>query len=158
MAGNSANFKLTGANDLFAKLQKLPTTLSKKVLMAGGRKGANVVRDAAIATAKTIDRSNTPESFPPNIVVRFSPKRYRETGDVLFRVGLLGGSKEGAPRGQDPRNSNPGKDTWYWRLVEFGTERSRARQFMRPAIENNTSQVLQAAVGEMQKRMKDIKL
>ncbi|MNN92971.1 hypothetical protein D3C81_2113340 [compost metagenome] len=31
--------------------------------------------------------------------------------------------------------SNPGGDTWYWRMLEFGTSRMAARPFLRPVAD-----------------------
>lgn len=43
---------------------------------------------------------------------------------------------------QEKSEGLPGKGTQHWRLLEFGTENSRARPFMRPALSNNTNQAI----------------
>lgn len=46
---------------------------------------------------------------------------------------------------------NPGGDTWYWRLVEFGTEKTGAKPFMRPALANHTDKATNVFLTEYSK-------
>ena len=55
-------------------------------------------------------------------------KSYADTTENK-RMGRVGKSyKTGGDK------DNPGGDTWYWRLIEFGTVKMPAKPFMRPAI------------------------
>ena len=71
-----------------------------------------------------------------------------------MRVGVRGGAmsyantKENVRKGKIGKKyltpgdkTNPGGDTWYWRLVEVGTSRSAAKPFLRPALNNNVDGV-----------------
>ncbi|MNE79587.1 hypothetical protein D3C80_1760880 [compost metagenome] len=40
---------------------------------------------------------------------------------------------------------------WYWRLLEFGTERIRATPFMRPALTESIAEVTNTFVSEYDK-------
>lgn len=57
----------------------------------------------------------------------------------MFRVGVLGGARNYEAYGEfktgKSASANPGGDTFYWRFVEFGTERTAAKPFLRPAME-----------------------
>ena len=76
---------------------------------------------------------------------------------MKFRVGVLGGARQYANTRENVRKGragqsyrtdgdkgNPGGDTWYWRLLEFGTEKMGAQPIFRPV----PSQAGQAAADE----------
>lgn len=148
---------LKGVGELNAKLQRL----SKDVQFKGGRSalraGAMEIASQMRANAANINDPKTAEEIAKNVAVRFSPKTFSETGNLKFRVGILGGAR--APAGSKQakaterrRNrkggasledlgeiagkgsSNPGGDTYYWRFIEFGTEKIPAQPFVRPAL------------------------
>lgn len=134
---NEIGFNLDGVPELNAKLAEV----SEDVKFKGGRfalrKAANLVRDNARQQAARVDDPLTPEEIEKNIVVRWSGSTFRKTGNLHFRVGILGGAKghaaaSGEVSGQGA--GNPGGDTYYWRFLEFGTAKMPAQPFMRPAL------------------------
>ncbi|WP_110641012.1 HK97-gp10 family putative phage morphogenesis protein [Salinicola sp. CPA57] len=144
---DSITFRIEGVEALNAKLKGV----SDDVRLKGGRfalrKAANLVRDQAKANAARVDDPTTNESIAKNIAVRWDGKHFKRTGDLKFRVGVLGGamaygdtrlnrrkSRVGKEYGTDGSSGNPGGDTWYWRFLEFGTSRQRAQPFMRTAL------------------------
>lgn len=135
------DFKLTGEYDYFGRIEGLPKAMRAKGIRYAGRKAAQVIQKAAQSNADRIDDPATAEHIAANIVVRFSSQRFKRTGDIMFRVGVLGGSRNYSAYGEittgKSASLNPGGDTWYWRMVEFGTEHSAAQPFMRPALEQN---------------------
>jgi HK97 gp10 family phage protein len=135
-------FKLEGLDELRGKLKEL----SQDVQFKGGRyalrKASNVVREAAKANAARVDDPATAESIEKNITVRWSARLFRRTGDLGFRVGVLGGAKGYAKASGDVKGqgkANPGGDTFYWRFLEFGTEKMRAQPFLRKALSENVN-------------------
>lgn len=157
-------FKLTGLEPVLAKLKKLPVDVRMKGARFAGRKAANVIRDAAIQNAAKVNDEMTKEEIAKNIAVRFSSRVFKRTGDVAFRVGVLGGARAYAQTRENVRRgragqtyatggskANPGGDTWYWRLVEFGTQRMQARPMLRPALEKNIGPATDAFVSNMNK-------
>lgn len=56
-----------------------------------------------------------------------------------MRVGVQGGAR----LSKDPES------TAHWRLVEFGTQHSRAQPFMLPALANNVDAVTTKVVSEL---------
>ncbi len=143
-------FKLVGLEPILAKMKALPPAIKAKGARVAGRKAANLVRNAAIQNASRVNDPMTKEEIAKNIVVRFSSKTFARTGDVAFRVGVLGGARQYAATRENRRkgrlgqsyntagsSANPGGDTFYWRFVEFGTERVRAQPILRPALEQN---------------------
>ena len=142
---DGVQFELRGVDELNIKLKGLTNDLKYKGGRFALRKAANIVRDSAIAGAERVDDQATPESIAKNIVVRFSPRRFKNTGDLAFRVGVLGGARQTSQKYQDlgiykgKGKENPGGDTFYWRFLEFGTEHSSAKPFIRKALSENVS-------------------
>jgi HK97 gp10 family phage protein len=147
-------FKLEGMEAVIRKMRALPVDVRKKGARFAGRKAANLVRQAAIQNATKIDDPQTREQIAKNVAVRFANRESRRSGDVVFRVGVLGGARQYANTKHNVRQrrvgktyrtdgdwSNPGGDTFYWRFLEFGTQKVAARPFMRPALEQNVGPV-----------------
>lgn len=141
---DGVTFKLEGIEALTEKLK----TLSEDIKYKGGRtalrKAAQLVAKAAAANAMKIDDPDSAENISRNIVdgnkypgVRWSSRRFKSTGDLMFRVGVSGGAG-GSRSSEQVASANPGGDTRHWRLVEFGSEHNTpARPFMRPALSEN---------------------
>lgn len=166
------SFELRGVNELMIKLEGLDDEARRKGGRAALRKAANLVRDAAIAGALELDDPETAEQIAKNIAVRWSSKLYRSTGNLGFRVGVLGGarstSRDALKSARRRRRQgvkslddlgeiagkgklNPGGDTWYWRHVEFGTSDTSATPFMRPALSNNVAAATDVFIREFDK-------
>ncbi len=145
---NELTFNLDGVPELNAKLAEV----GKDVKFKGGRfalrKAANLVRDNAKARAMTFDDSETGRQVADNIVVRWSGKHFKQTGDLMFRVGVKGGGSTG-------RNGNPdtgeGGKTPHWHLLEFGTSKMPAQPFMRPALAESIGAVSNEFVSQYKK-------
>lgn len=138
---DTVQFSLIGIDSLLAKLESITYDVKRKGGRAALRKAAMVVVREAQANALRIDDPKTGRQIAQNITLRWSSRRFRNTGDLGFRVGVLGGAKRVAKavgEFQGQGKGNPGGDTWYWRLQEFGTEKHKAQPFMRPALEQNT--------------------
>lgn len=85
--------KMEGLDALAGKLSALSGVAESKAGRFALRKAANVIRDRARANAARVDDPQTPEAIHQNIVARFSNKRYRQTGELAFRIGVLGGAR-----------------------------------------------------------------
>lgn len=127
--------QLNGLPELEKKLEGLAYDVRYKGGRFALRKAAQVVRDAAKQKAAQIDDPQTAADIEKNIVERWANKRFRSTGDLMFRVGVLGGA--GGNKTSEQLSGNPGGDTRHWRYLEFGTEKTRAQPFMRPAMEQS---------------------
>lgn len=149
-------FKLTGLEDLQAKLKEVAEDVRFKGGRFALRKAAQVVRDQARQNASRVDNPKTPEDIEKNIVERFSTKLFRRTGDIGFRVGVLGGAlapAEAVGEVKGAGKGNPGGDTFYWRFLEFGTQKMPAQPFMRPAIEQTSQQATNEFVKQYDKAL-----
>ena len=133
---------MTGLDDLNKKIEALKYDASRKGGRFALRKAAQVVRDQARANALALNDPRTSEVIAKNITEKWGSKYNKTTGDLMFRIGVLGGARDYSAYGEittgKTASANPGGDTFYWRFVEFGTEKLAARPFMRPAIENTS--------------------
>lgn len=120
------NFDLQGIDELKKKLNVLSEDLQLKGGRFALRKAANVLRDRVKANARRLDDPETARSIEQNIAVRWSGRYFKQTRSLKFRVGVMGGARQGG--------SGKGGDTFYWRFLEFGTRNVRARPFIRPAM------------------------
>jgi HK97 gp10 family phage protein len=137
---DGVEFDLIGLDELRGKLQELSSDMQHKGGRYALRKASNVVREAAKANAARVDDPATSESIEKNIVVRWDGRRFKRSKDLGFRVGVLGGAKGYAKASgevQGRGKSNPGGDTFYWRFLEFGTEKMQAQPFLRRALADN---------------------
>lgn len=138
--------QLSGLDEVIAKMRRLPVDVRQKGGRFAGRKASNLIRDAAIQNAEKLNDPATAEEIAKNLAVRFSSRTLRRTGDIAYRVGILGGARRyantrdnrrkrrvGLSYKTDGSSANPGGDTFYWTFLEFGTQKMRARPFMRPA-------------------------
>lgn len=157
-------FQLTGIDELEGKLKGLPIAMRAKGIRYAGRKAATVIQQAAVANAQRLDDPTTSESIAKNITTRFSNSTFKRTGDIMFRVGVQGGARQFADTRENRRKrrvgqeyatggdkANPGGDTWYWRLLEFGTENIPAKSPLRSALENNITQATDVFVTNVNK-------
>ncbi len=149
------DYQITGLPEVVGKLIGLPIALRAKGIRFAGRRAANIIQDAAVANALRLDDPTTSEQIAKNIVVRFSNRRFRQTGDVMFRIGVLGGARNYEAYGEittgKKASENPGGDTWYWRFKEFGTEKVAATPFMRPALEQKSGEATDEFVKQLDK-------
>lgn len=120
---------LMGLSEALQRMQQVKAQLAKKSARTALRKAANQVKNRVKANASRIDDPSTASSIARNVAVRWDGRRSRAAGELVYRVGILGGARKGSRLKQ-----GRGGDTYYWRFVEFGTSRQRARPFFRPAI------------------------
>lgn len=148
---------MQGIGEVLGKLKAVTETTKYKGGRTALRKAAALIQAKVKEAAIAIDDPNSPEKIYINVDVRFSPKRFKATGDLGFRVGIAGGARQYANTAENVRKRRVGKEyatggeTWYWRLIEFGTEKMAARPFMRPALEQNIDQATDLFMREYNK-------
>ncbi|ORL62905.1 HK97-gp10 family putative phage morphogenesis protein [Pseudomonas putida] len=122
-------FKLKGADDIAAKFRSLSEGVRRQVALPAAKDAMDIVRQDAEERAWRIDNPKTDPTIALNIVMQERKKLDAEMGAVMVSVGVKGyGVRKGGP-------------TFYWKFVELGTEHSRARPFLRPALEQNRAQI-----------------
>lgn len=146
--------RMTGVDELVKKLESLKYDMKKKGGRFALRKAAQVIRDQARRNAQALDDPASPEVIAKNITEKWNGRINKRTGDLGFRVGVLGGARDYSAHGEittgKNASGNPGGDTFYWRFLEFGTEKSSARPFMRPAMEQSVQAATDAFIRNYQ--------
>lgn len=147
--------KMTGLDALNAKIEGLKYDVARKGGRFALRKAAQVVRNAARSNALMLDDPQTANQIAKNITEKWGSKFNKSTGDLQFRVGVLGGARDYSAYGEittgKNASGNPGGDTFYWRFLEFGTEKMPARPFLRRALEDNAQKATDVFVSEYSK-------
>lgn len=159
---------MEGVEALAKRLEGLKYDVAKKGGRFALRKAAQVVRDKARANAQALNDPETAAEISKNITERWASKFNKSTGDLMFRVGILGGvfgklqgdttgvygdkftkktRKKGAVIG------GPGGDTRHWGYLEFGTEFAAARPFMRPAGEQSAQEATSVFIEQFDKAL-----
>lgn len=144
MANDGITIDISGLDQTMARLRSLPVKLQKKGIQSSLRKGANKVKRAIVANARALDDPDTDESIAKNIYVQTDNRHFKRTGNIKMRVGVLGGGKTKAQN-----SSYPGGDTWYWRLLEFGTVNMPAQPFIRPALQSTQGIITDTVAGSL---------
>lgn len=144
MANDGIEIEITGLEDTMARLRSLPVKLQKRGVQSSLRKAANKLKRQIVLNAQALDDPATSENIAENIYVQTSTKYFRRTGDIKMRVGVLGGA-----RSRSVNEQNPGGDTWYWRLLEYGTVNMPARPFIRPAVAASEQLVYDTFAGSL---------
>lgn len=140
-------FSLTGIDDLVGKINAVKQDVKFKGGRFALRKAATLVAAAAKTSAMKHNDPRTGRAIADNVAVRFSNRKFKNSGDLMFRVGIMQGAQlPELPKGEKAEDGAKAA-TPHWRLLEFGTEKMRARPFMRPALADNigeaTSEFLQ---------------
>lgn len=161
MMADGVSYNLNGLPELLGKLEGLQQDIKRKGGRFALRKAAQVIRDQARKNAERVDDPASPENISLNIVERWSGRTFKQTGNMKFRIGVLGGAKAYANTRENVRkgragqiystggdSGNPGGDTWHWRLLEFGTEKMRANPIFRPVPQQAGQQAADVFVKE----------
>jgi HK97 gp10 family phage protein len=137
---------ITGLKELQTALRQLPKEIQGKVLAQSLREGAKAI----IKDAKTrAPRADSPHFVgkgkelvePGNIARNIQVKRVKNT-DSTATVSIGVRSK-----------GKGGKNAFYWRFLEFGTQFIAARPFMRPAFESKKMDAANAIKDALRKRI-----
>jgi HK97 gp10 family phage protein len=156
MAGE-VSAKIEGLDDLRRVLAEIPRDLRKKVILSALRKAARVPLQKARQTVPVMDATaaaknpyRTAGLLKKRLMVRTS-KQARRSGNLgVFinvrpadgakwkrqKVKTLFGTKTTATKTKaSQRGAYSPNDPFYWRFVEFGTKKMKARPFIQPAAD-----------------------
>lgn len=150
--------EIEGMDALLKQLSELEGLHQRRALRSGVTKAAAVVRKKARENAKGLDDSKTEEQIFRNVNAK--AWRMRKNRPYLgSSVGVLGGAKSpatGVGEIQGKGKDNPGGDTWYWRLLEFGTARTAAKPFLSTALTSEEKKAIAAMKDGAEKAIQSI--
>lgn len=145
---DDVQFSLTGLDALLGKLDSVKQDVKRKGGRTALRKAAALVAEQAKSNARGVDDAETGRSIADNIGLSWNGRLFRQNGDLGFRVGVRQGAviKTGG-------DTSSGAPTPHWRLLEFGTEKMRARPFMRRALADSINEATQTFITEYEKAL-----
>lgn len=147
--------EIRGLDGLLASLRELPKQLQGKAVQAGMRKGGNIIRDDARARV-----ARDTGFLASQIVVRRASAKSRRRAGVgqggeYYTIGVRSGKRaKYANTKRNQRSGRAGKAyeqsgwAYYWRFLEFGTKKMRAKPFLTPAGEAKGGQAAQVIIDE----------
>lgn len=149
---------IEGMDAVLKKLQQLDGMHQRRALRRGVTRGAAEVRKKARANAKSVDNPATQEQIFRNVSAK--AWRVRKNRPYLgSSIGVLGGAKGAATNVGEIKGAgkdNPGGDTWYWRMLEFGTQKMAAKPFLSTALESEKNKAVDAIRDGASKAIDDI--
>ena len=153
-----SGFVIVGLDEDLKKMDELTKNVAKKHVKKALRAAAKPILQSAKDNAKKIDDPKTSADISKNLVVRAGKTSDKNSAKV--RIGVKGGgefwrSNENVQRKGKPRQSNPhytpvANDTKHFWLVEFGTSKTKAKPYMRPALESNIQNATDAFAEKLQ--------
>lgn len=143
---SNRSVSVSGLAQVAKNLKNAPEVIIRPAIRSAGKKAMQIVKKDVIRRALALDDPETPTVIANNIGMRSRFNRSQST--MRVSVGVLGGDGSRS----SARYKRGDKDrllVTYWRYVELGTSRSKARPFLRPALNNNAESVLASFVEQV---------
>ena len=131
----------------------MPERVARNGLRVSVYAGAKVVRDEARARAPKAVQSLGPNQPPPGTLKRSVIMKHIPELSSLTRQTFFVTVRHGKKYRKQGKKGNLSQDAWYWRFVEFGTRKMRARPFLRPALEARRREAGQAMKDRLSERI-----
>ena len=145
---DKVSFKLTGLENLKKKFEVVSNDVKFKGGRAALRKAARFIVNDIKKRAESFDDPTTVRSIKDNADLRWDNRYAKRTGDLAFRIGILGGANTRGKLTDAKKAPTP-----YWRHIELGTENRPAHPFVRPALSENKSAVTNIFITEYEKAL-----
>jgi HK97 gp10 family phage protein len=145
--------KVEGLAELAKALRELPDRVAKNGLRVSVYAGAKVIRDEARLRAPKATESLGPNQPPPGTLKRSVIMKHIPELSSLTRQTFFVTVRHGKKYRNQGKKGNLSQDAWYWRFVEFGTRKMRARPFLRPALESKRHDAVQAMKERLAERV-----
>ena len=136
--------RIEGLAQLDRALRELPDRVANRGLRSSVYAGAKVIRDEARAQAPKAAQSLGSKQPPPGTLKRSVIMKQIPELSSLTRQTFFVTVRHGKKFRKQGKKGNLSQDAWYWRFVEFGTRKMRARPFLRPALEAKRREAVQA--------------
>lgn len=135
---------IDGLAELASALRELPVRIQKNGLRVSVYAAAKVIRDEARIRAPVATQSLGPNQPPPGTLRRSIIMKHIPELSSLTRQTFFVAVRHGKKYSTQGKRGNLSQDAWYWRFLEFGTRKMRARPFMRPALEAKRREAVDA--------------
>lgn len=147
--------KVTGLKELQYALNQLPKEIQARPLRSAVSAAAKVIADD-VKVDVPVDTGTLKSA-----VYRYRSRRNSTTGRETFFVGIRGGKARYANTARNRSKGLVGKtyktqgEAFYWRFLEFGTNKMPARPFLRPAFEANKQKAVEVMKERLAKAIQD---
>lgn len=148
---DGVEFSLIGLDSLQAKLDSVTYDMKRKGGRFALRKAAQVLKRQIQHNAKRLDDPRSAADIAANVTERWSGRTFKRTGNLAFRVGVMGGA--GGNKPSSALAGLPGLDTRHWRHLEFGTEKTAAQPFMRPAMDQAGGEIINEFIDQYERAL-----
>lgn len=148
--------EIIGLDDLKTTIRVLKQDAKFKGGRFAARKAAVHIQEKVISNVSRLDDPKTPTNISKNVAVRWSNRHFKSTGNLMFRIGILGGARKYVDNRENVRkdrvgkgyavggdSGNPGGDTYYWRFLEFGSSRHPAKHTVSKSLEDNVDSAIE---------------
>ena len=146
MVSDDIQFSVLGIDDLLGKFAEISYDVRRKGGRSSLRKAAQIVERNLKENAAALDDAETGRSIADNVAIRWDGKRFKASGDLGFRIGIMRGAV--TPKKGMPVDKGMNAPTPHWRLIEFGTEDMPAQPFARKALADHISEITGTFVDE----------
>jgi HK97 gp10 family phage protein len=153
-----------GYDDVRTRLKNLPANMRNKVMAGAVKAGATFVKKKAVDKAKTFADPKDPIHIYQQIAIRTNKSLGAQNGGVAYQVGVRGGAKRYTNNAKNRRAGRVGAsyegpgNVYWWRFKEFGTQKMPAEPFMRPALSDNISGVMDAILARAEQLLNKVQL
>lgn len=151
MASDDIQFSLTGLDELLGKFEEVSFDARRRGGRSSLRRAAQIIETNLRNNAEQLDDKETGRSIADNVALRWNGRRFKRTGDLGFRVGILYGAL--TPSRGEPVSKSTNAPTPHWRLLEFGTEHMAAQPFARKALSERINEITNTFVYEYSRAM-----
>lgn len=138
MANSLLTVKLGGFAEIAANLRNFPDALGESALRKSAVAGASLIRNEAVVRAPL--RRGV---LQRNVILKHIPEASDGPNHQTYYVTVRTGGRSATGK------KDASRDAFYWQWVEFGTSKSAAHPFMRPAFESRIADALTAAKTQM---------
>lgn len=135
-------YTLKGTEELSARFREISSQARRQVAVPAAKDAMDIVLQDAKRRADRVDDPRTRNYIPDNLALVERAKEGEILGAAVVSVGV-----------RRRRGGAGGGNTFYWWWVELGTERSRARPFLRPAAMQNRQEVFREFINSAKYNM-----
>jgi HK97 gp10 family phage protein len=142
-------------DEVIKRMRDFVPRLQRKALRDSARKSMKIVEKAARAKLQSQTGPEATGALAKSITTRNNAKQGKRVGGVVMQVGIKGGAKQYVQNARNVRLGRVGQsyeqggNQYYFRFIEFGTSKMRARPFLQPALSENVQKVSDTMASEL---------
>lgn len=157
MSGPTMSMRIEGLSELEAALVELGDSVAVPVLRAVGRRSMQPMLDDARRYAEASKDRGALQEALGLAVTGYGKRLSLADALVTVRLRIKSTSRSDRRKKYGHRSKYVPNPRRYWHLVEWGTRRSRAKPFIRPALDANERLALESVRDGLRQRIDRVK-